>query len=265
MFPKNEIIEQIKNMLFADTSTTAWIPLEEDKYGTWAIVFGWRDGFDDESDTPYKRNDCRLCGKVAFCKSNSGLKEYEMDWDMPWFDGEIYDTEVSLDCDGDVSSAIQYWESCWNDLSKGGKAKAIVTLWDCAENVEQYNNTLLFDAPLTLANMEVKGRYGNNQYTVKLTLTLCGEKKIRLFTEDTWSYETRDFSPELLEAVKNGQWDEIDQAEPNGIECEWHLFINGEEINHWDSVWWEDEITSNEDLKEEMLGYAVQLLDEEIE
>lgn len=119
MNPK-EIIKEIKDIIdkllrYRVLSETYWITLKKDGNKTWALVFAWKEGFDDNHIVSgYQFNDCRICGKVAY--NDSYMKDYNMDWIMPSKDDAVYDTECSIEEEADISSAIAYWENCWADV-----------------------------------------------------------------------------------------------------------------------------------------------------
>lgn len=72
---------------------------QDDKGNTWAIVLGWRDGFDEDPDDACSDGAWRLCVKLAYQPSNSMLQcDYDFDWLMPYDEatGEVDDTEFAL-------------------------------------------------------------------------------------------------------------------------------------------------------------------------
>ncbi len=99
---------------------TGYVTLDVVDGKRWAIVIGWMDGFEDEGISDYKRDDCRLCGKVAYQSTNSVMQEYDYDWLMPYDEntGEVWDTDTSIDSDGNIDSCIDWWLSEWEEIKK---------------------------------------------------------------------------------------------------------------------------------------------------
>ena len=65
----------------------------------WAIVLGWRDGFEADPNDDCMDGEYRLCAKLAYQPTNSLLQcGYDIDWLMPYDEetGEVYDTEISI-------------------------------------------------------------------------------------------------------------------------------------------------------------------------
>lgn len=115
----NEVHALLKEMVdFKDLSETKWIVLKQEGKKTWALVFGWQDGFDKENNpTPFQYETYRICGKIAY--NDSTMKEYDIDWLMPYNpDTEsIWDTECSLE-GGDIANCCSFWEKEWNAIEK---------------------------------------------------------------------------------------------------------------------------------------------------
>ena len=82
----NEVRVLLKEMVdFRELSETKWIVLKKEGKKTWALVFGWQDGFDPaKNPTPFQYENYRICGKLAY--NDSAMKEYDMDWLMPCID-----------------------------------------------------------------------------------------------------------------------------------------------------------------------------------
>lgn len=97
---------------------TGYVTLDVVDGKRWAIVIGWMDGFEDEGTTDYKRDDCRLCGKVAYQSEHSVMQEYDYDWLMPYDEntGEVWDTNTSIDSDGNIDSCIDWWLNEWETI-----------------------------------------------------------------------------------------------------------------------------------------------------
>lgn len=96
-----------------DLTDTRWSNLESDGNKQWAVVLAWQDGFDNEGDDgKYKLNEYRICGKIAY--NDSYMHEYDIDWLMPSDEhGDVYDSEISLESDNDVSFALACWDKSW--------------------------------------------------------------------------------------------------------------------------------------------------------
>ena len=100
---KQEIKNTIKTALAnGPDNTTYWVTLDTVDGNTWAVVFGWVDGFEDGA---------HLCGKIAYAPKNSVMTEYDMDWLMPYDEetGEVYDTEISDPSDSDIDWWLNEW------------------------------------------------------------------------------------------------------------------------------------------------------------
>jgi hypothetical protein len=116
-------INEVKNIIkqFAedeDMSTTRAIILDNIGDRTWALVFGWEDGFDKaEIDTPTERGENRICGKIAYIPNNSIMSEFSVDWIMPSMKGEVWDTDTSVRLeDSIISSLVKYWRDEWKTM-----------------------------------------------------------------------------------------------------------------------------------------------------
>ena len=99
---------------------TGYVTLDVVDGKRWAIVIGWLDGFEDEGTADYKRDDCRLCGKVAYQSTHSVMQEYDYDWLMPYDEdtGEVWDTDTSINSDDNIDSCIDWWLSEWEEIKK---------------------------------------------------------------------------------------------------------------------------------------------------
>jgi len=71
-----------------DHSVTYFIRLGEDDKNNWAIVLAWMD-WDGN-------NNWEIYGKVAYQPKNSICQcDYDIDWLMPTFNNEVWDTEIA--------------------------------------------------------------------------------------------------------------------------------------------------------------------------
>ena len=118
---KTKIKEQIEYLRDSRAfSTTCWVELCKTEYVTWAVVLGWVDGYETkDKDSDYVFSTLRICGKVASLRNNSVMSEYDIDWLMPADeDGEIIDTETSIESDADIDDAIKFWQKEWEEEVK---------------------------------------------------------------------------------------------------------------------------------------------------
>jgi len=118
---ENEIRNMIKELLKSkDISETRWITLKKEEDKIWALVIAWQDEFEEEYEdgNEFLYGTYRICGKVAY--NDSYMKDYDIDWIMPidTTTNDVYNTEVSLNCESDISYAISYWIECWEEIKK---------------------------------------------------------------------------------------------------------------------------------------------------
>lgn len=102
---KKGALEAVTNCL-NDPSVTAWSVLDERKDGTFAIVAGYVDGFDERENDLYGQNGARLCLTIGFLPRKSMMTEYGIDWLPPRYPedtkkereetDEVLDAEVAL-------------------------------------------------------------------------------------------------------------------------------------------------------------------------
>lgn len=125
-------VEEVKEILlsFKDDrkfDITRWISLDTIDNKQYALVFGWVDGYNPVAeDTPLARKDYRVCGKLAYCPLNSIMHEYSMDWIMPTYNDEVYDTESSISLDDyDIKVSVEWWLKEWNTMLPLIKEKKI--------------------------------------------------------------------------------------------------------------------------------------------
>lgn len=90
--------------------TYYWKLDNDDNNNVWAIVLGWNDGFDEDETDDCMDGTYRLCTKLAYQSSNNIMKEYDIDWLMPYDEktGEVDDTEVSIYPDTNIEEAIEW-------------------------------------------------------------------------------------------------------------------------------------------------------------
>ncbi len=87
-------------------NTTSWIPIIKIDDKQYALVFG----IDPETG--------EILGKIAY--NDSYMKEYDMDWIMPYDEdtGDVWDTEISIS--GDIQRDIDWWKREWNSMDTYG-------------------------------------------------------------------------------------------------------------------------------------------------
>lgn len=92
-------IEQFKNDAPGDF-ITRWLPLGyDDSNNLLGIVCGWSEGFDEEETQLWNvRGSRRIYMKFAIIPNNSIMREYDIDWLMPYDEetGETDDTEIPI-------------------------------------------------------------------------------------------------------------------------------------------------------------------------
>lgn len=93
-----------------------WYLSTDENDNDWAIVLGWSDGFGEpnEIDDCVKEN-CRLCVKLAYQPCKSLMREYDIDWTMPYNEetGEVDDNEISIYPDTDLKGIIDELLKCY--------------------------------------------------------------------------------------------------------------------------------------------------------
>ena len=96
----------LKALAFLDITSTYIVPLDaDDDVNDWAIVFGYV----YESD--YKDSIPRINGKVAYLPKNSLMREYDIDWTMPYNEsGDVDDTELTIGDEKDIEWLYEQWE-----------------------------------------------------------------------------------------------------------------------------------------------------------
>lgn len=107
----------VMDMRTNHSNGTYWWYLSTDENDNdWAIVLGWSDGFGEpnEIDDCVKEN-CRLCVKLAYQPCKSLMREYDIDWTMPYNEetGEVDDNEISIYPDTDLKGIIDELLKCY--------------------------------------------------------------------------------------------------------------------------------------------------------
>ena len=106
----------IEDMRKTHDNSTYYQILGRDEFDNdWAIVLGWCDGFEED-----KSDDCsdwtyRLCIKVAYQPSNFLMKDYDIDWLMPYNieTGDVDDTEIVIFDGYDIDVIIEWLLGCY--------------------------------------------------------------------------------------------------------------------------------------------------------
>lgn len=94
-----ETIDAYKRDCCNDKITRWYILDTDDKGNNLAIVCGWTDGFEDNGIKDWNEDgECRLYMKFAYQPKTSLMKEYDIDWLMPYDNvtNEVDDTEMPI-------------------------------------------------------------------------------------------------------------------------------------------------------------------------
>lgn len=111
----NITVEKIKesiNWLINEHEGCCHYYLDTIDNNNYAIVIGWEDGYDEDSDDPCAYGTYRIAAKVAYQPSNSIMQcDYEIDWTMPYDEetNEVYDTSVVLSLDDNYLEGTLSW------------------------------------------------------------------------------------------------------------------------------------------------------------
>jgi hypothetical protein len=113
-----EAVEEMRDT--HEELTYYWKLSVDDKQNQWAIVLGWVDGFE-----PDDKDDCidgsyRLCVKLAYQPTNSIMKDYDIDWVMPYNTKtkEVCDVEIPIYPGYSPTEIINYLLDCYEELFK---------------------------------------------------------------------------------------------------------------------------------------------------
>lgn len=105
---REQLKEQINNTInnaieSKDYFGTWYIDLGTYKGNRWAVVIAWMD-YDEDSNYD-------LYMKVAYQPTNSIMQcDYDMDWEMPIINGDVYDTEVRIPSGGVIDWVLDEWD-----------------------------------------------------------------------------------------------------------------------------------------------------------
>lgn len=112
-----EFTEAVKEMCRTNGNGTYYWRLGSDDKNDWAIVLGWADGFEEDSNDPCMSGTWRICAKLAYQPWNSIMQcDYDIDWFMPYDEEtmEVDDNEVSIYPDTDLGDVIDWLLKCWD-------------------------------------------------------------------------------------------------------------------------------------------------------
>ena len=104
------LTKAIEHMKSTHESCTYYWILHKDNVNTWAIVLGWSDGFEEDSDNEFQDGTYALCAKLAYQPNNSLMQEYDIDWTMPYDEetGELNFDEAIVNSVDDAESIIDW-------------------------------------------------------------------------------------------------------------------------------------------------------------
>lgn len=100
--------------------TYYWI-IGEDEENDWAIVLGWGNGFEENTNDDCTDGTWRICAKLAFqSKRNIMQCDYDIDWDMPYDEesGEVDNNEISIYPDTNLESVIDWLLKCYESYKQ---------------------------------------------------------------------------------------------------------------------------------------------------
>ncbi len=134
-----------------------------------------------------------------------------------------------------------------------------ITSFECAEDLSQYEYSLLFCSGECVATMTVEDDRG---YTIDMELIVTGDVNVEFNGENYFSPD--DFPPELKQAIKDGKYDEEFTAHNNNwFELVYSLTdSSGKEIAYDGDVW-ESLLdkTTPEQLKADMLDAGINFME----
>ena len=120
LITKEKITDAIDKII-DNKATVSWIPLREQDGKTWALVFGWQDGYVDVGKlNEVCDNEYRVCGKIAY--NDSALQcGYDIDWFMPKDINsefsDVWDTENTIESASDIDDTlVDFWQLEWVNM-----------------------------------------------------------------------------------------------------------------------------------------------------
>lgn len=97
--------------------TYHWLLNTDDNGNDWAIVLGWSDGFEVDTNDDCMSGTYRLCAKLAYQSHNNIMQcDYDIDWTIPYDEesGEVDDTEISIYPDTNMQETVDWLLECYN-------------------------------------------------------------------------------------------------------------------------------------------------------
>ena len=101
-----------------ESGTYSWHLGQDNKGNDWAIVLGWRDGFDADEVDDCADGTYRLCTKLAYQPSNSLMQcDYDVDWMMPYDEdtGEVDVTEFVITPTTNLEAELKWLLDIWKE------------------------------------------------------------------------------------------------------------------------------------------------------
>lgn len=139
------------------------------------------------------------------------------------------------------------------------KMDKMITAFNCADDLSQYTDSLLFESGESVATMTLKGGKGR---FLDMELMVRGEVNI-IFNDESYRHPD-EFPPELVQAIKDGKENEAFTIENNNwFELMYTLTdANGKELA-CDGDVWESPINTMtaEQLKAEMYESGVHFME----
>ena len=113
-----EVVEEMRDT--HEELTYYWKLSVDDKQNQWAIVLGWVDGFEPDDKDDCTDGSYRLCVKLAYQPTNSIMKDYDIDWVMPYNTKtkEVFDVEIPIYPGYSPTEIINYLLDCYEELFK---------------------------------------------------------------------------------------------------------------------------------------------------
>ena len=217
---KNKLAEWMADILpeLADNEgETAWFKLfrDYDEGRTYSIVMTQRDSEDEERGN-------EVVAKVASIADNSGMREYDMDFEMPYDKktGDVWDTEIPIAPVSDIirgETSVSYvkGESDW--------------LADQAEKIFKFIEKTHKSAELEDLQESVRRPHGRMLRESRRIFRQGRVLKER-FRRDGWC------APSVAELAK-GMKDGVDWLVENGSGCcHWPIYRDEERGNIWSIV-----------------------------
>ena len=132
-----------------------------------------------------------------------------------------------------------------------------ITAFTCDKDLKKYTDSLLFDSGTVVAAMTIEDPQG---YSVDMKIVVVGKPNV-VFNGETYT-SPEDFPPELIQAIKDGQYDETFIAESNNW-FELNYSLLDEDGETYDCDVWEADLSSMtaQQVKEEMFQAGVSFVE----